>query len=213
VGVGGGCHESPHLYCCSCQPAPHRSFSPLAELLSERTAAELLYLEAKWASLMSYGLTVDLLADVLPLEGHANTQSVHRHVQRVAERTGRELGEEQSMFIEGCPRDWERLPTPPAPLTVGLDGGYVHPSDAPSRRASWFEVIAGKSMMEEGASKCLAFVHRDDTKPKRRLFEVLQSQGVQTNQQVTFLSDGGDTVGTCSSTSIPRPNIYWIGSM
>jgi hypothetical protein len=33
-----------------------------------------------------------------------------------------------------------------------------------------------------------------DTKPKRRLFEVLQSQGHQMNQQLTFLSDGGDTV-------------------
>ena len=33
-----------------------------------------------------------------------------------------------------------------------------------------------------------------DTKPKRRLFEVLTSQGMQLNQQITFLSDGSDTV-------------------
>jgi hypothetical protein len=33
-----------------------------------------------------------------------------------------------------------------------------------------------------------------DTKPKRRLFELLRSQGMQANQQVTFFSDGGDTV-------------------
>jgi hypothetical protein len=33
-----------------------------------------------------------------------------------------------------------------------------------------------------------------DTKPKRQLFEVLKSQGFQMNQQITFLSDGGDTV-------------------
>jgi hypothetical protein len=32
-----------------------------------------------------------------------------------------------------------------------------------------------------------------DQKPKRRLFEVLKSQGHQLNQQITFLSDGGDT--------------------
>jgi hypothetical protein len=31
-------------------------------------------------------------------------------------------------------------------------------------------------------------------KPKRRLFEVLQAQGHRMNQQITFLSDGGDTV-------------------
>jgi len=55
-------------------------------------------------------------------------------------------------------------------------------------------VIAGKSMTAEGAAKCFAFVHRYDTKPKRRVFEVLESQGMQMNQQITFLSDGGDTV-------------------
>jgi hypothetical protein len=33
-----------------------------------------------------------------------------------------------------------------------------------------------------------------DTKPKRRLFELLKSQGLQANQQVTFLSDGADDV-------------------
>lgn len=33
-----------------------------------------------------------------------------------------------------------------------------------------------------------------DTKPKRRVFETLRSQGMQRNQSVTFLSDGGDNV-------------------
>ena len=40
----------------------------------------------------------------------------------------------------------------------------------------------------------MGFVQTLDTKPKRRLFEVLHSQGHQMNQQITFLSDGGDTV-------------------
>jgi hypothetical protein len=33
-----------------------------------------------------------------------------------------------------------------------------------------------------------------DTKPKRRLWDVLQAQGMQANQQVPFFSDGGATV-------------------
>jgi hypothetical protein len=33
-----------------------------------------------------------------------------------------------------------------------------------------------------------------DTKPKRRLYEVLQSQGLQMNHNITFLSDGDDTL-------------------
>ena len=44
------------------------------------------------------------------------------------------------------------------------------------------------------SSKCFAFVQTYDEKPKRRLFELLQSQGLQMNQQIEFLSDGGDTV-------------------
>ena len=41
---------------------------------------------------------------------------------------------------------------------------------------------------------CFAWVQTYDEKPKRRLFELLQSQGMQPNQQVDFLSDGGEDV-------------------
>jgi hypothetical protein len=45
---------------CPCQAHETESFSPLAELLPERTTPELLYLETKWASLSSYGMTIKL---------------------------------------------------------------------------------------------------------------------------------------------------------
>lgn len=48
---------SPRLYTCPCQPQGHKSFSPLAARLPERTAPEFRYLQSKWASLMSYGLS------------------------------------------------------------------------------------------------------------------------------------------------------------
>src|SRR5262249_29894555 len=38
------------------------------------------------------------------------------------------------------------------------------------------------------------FVTSYDTKPKRGLAEVLKAQGLQTNQAITFLSDGGENV-------------------
>src|SRR5215471_14758396 len=53
--------DSPRLYHCACQAHTTVSFSPLATLLPERTTPDLLYLETKWAALMSYGLTVKLL--------------------------------------------------------------------------------------------------------------------------------------------------------
>src|SRR6516165_3007379 len=64
------------------------------------------------------------------------------------------------------------------------------------------EVIAGKSVVafrreetdETPSAKCFGFVQTYDEKPRRRLWELLKSQGMQENQQVVFLSDGGDTV-------------------
>jgi len=187
--------ESPRYYACACQKEPGKqSRSPLAELLKERAAPELSYLEAKFASLIPYGATAELLAEILPIASSISTASLHRNLEKVATRLESELGEEKGQYIHGCPRDWEQLPPPNPPLTVGLDGGYVHAKDQKSRTEGWFEVIAGKSVPAEGPVRRFAFVNKYDTKPKRRLFEILKSQGLQMNQQVVFLSDGGETV-------------------
>src|SRR5438552_10841002 len=98
------------------------------------------------------------------------------------------------MFADGCQLDWDELRRPDLPLTVCLDGGYVHSNQQPSRRDGWVEVIAGKSIPTDGPAKCFGLVQTYDTKPKRRLFEVLKSQGMQMNQQVTFLTDGRENV-------------------
>ncbi len=182
---------SPRWWQCACQPQSPRTFSPLAARLPERTTPELLYLESKFAGLVSYGLSAKLLAETLPLGRPLHGIAVRMHAQAIAQKLEQELGPEQSMFIEGCQRE---LPRPDLPLVVGLDGGYVHSSQQRSRRDGWFEVIAGKSMPADGPAKCFGFVQTYDRKPKRRLFEVLKSQGMQPNQQVTFLTDGGDDV-------------------
>jgi len=116
---------------------------------------------------------------------------VRQRLHRVAARADAALGDERWSFIEGCPAEWERLPRPPAPLTVGLDGGYVR--DWADKRRH-FEVIVGKAFSDERAARSFGFVQGYDTKPRRRVFEVLRGQGLQFNQQLTFLSDGGDTV-------------------
>ena len=46
--------NSQRLFHCPCQMQEQKSFSPLATLLNQRTAPERLYLESKFASLMSY---------------------------------------------------------------------------------------------------------------------------------------------------------------
>lgn len=254
--------QSPRFYRCECQSSlsnplqkpqikpektkARRSFSPLANFLTQRSTPELVYLETKWAALMSYGLSGKLLADVLPLERAVSKATLSGQIKQVAERAEAELGEEQFSYIEGCPQEWYKLPRPALPLVVGIDGGYVHarndkskpksevevgvvetglsteevaatverPSSADSLEiekepekekeelGNWFEMIVGKSMpiSEDGVSKnkekikCFGFVNCYDKKPKRRLFEVLKGQGMQQNQKIIFVSDGGDTV-------------------
>ncbi|MGH3722045.1 MAG: ISKra4 family transposase [Pseudonocardiaceae bacterium] len=122
------------------------------------------------------------------------SNTVRRQVQATAQRLEDELGGERFSFIDTCQADREELPRPELPLVVGLDGGYVHSSAQTSRRDGWFEVIAGKSMPANGPAKCFGYVQTYDTKPKRRLFEVLKAQGMQANQQVTFLTDGGEDI-------------------
>ena len=65
-----------------------------------------------------------------------------------------------------------------------------------------FEVIVGKSIRgfaegEEARTpsiKRFGFVQTLDTKSKRRLYEVLHAQDFRMNQEITFLSDGDDTL-------------------
>ena len=124
--------------------------------------------------------------------------TVRRHLHRAAERAENSLGEEKECFIEGCPREWAALPIPNGPITVGIDGGYVRET----KKQGCFEVVAGKSVLafrrnDEASgktSRCFAFVQTYDDKPKRRLFDVLRSQGLQPNQRIIFLSDGGEDV-------------------
>lgn len=186
------CLRSPRFFSCSCQSQKSSTFSPLAYILTEHTSPELSYLESKWASLMSYGLTTKLLKEVFPIEIYPS--SVYRMTSKIANRLEGELGEEKAMFIEGCQRDWNQLPRPDAPLTVSLDGGYVHARKGDNRKAGWFEVIVGKSLQEGHLPKRFGYVVNYDQKPKRRLYEMLEKQGLQLNQEITFLTDGGDTV-------------------
>jgi hypothetical protein len=63
-------------------------------------------------------------------------------------------------------------------------------------------VIAGKSVVafrredeeEVPSVKCFGYVQSYDEKPRQRLWELMKSQGMQENQQVVFMTDGGENV-------------------
>lgn len=181
--------------------------TPLAELLVHRTSPELLYLETRWGSLMSYGLAARMLNELLPLDRPIAAERVRRDQYAEAEREEADLGEEEQVFFDGCQLDLFDMALPDGPMVIGIDGGYVR-----DREGSWFEVIAGKGLTSfrrddndaacDGASttsssppgRCFAFVQAHDNRPRRRMFEMLRRQGYQPNQQLVFLSDGGESV-------------------
>ena len=168
---------------CPCQSEGPLTFRPAASWLQgARTSPELLYLEAKWASLIPFEKAADLMKDVLPVEEATNHETIREHLQAVAERVEKELGAERQ------PRDFapvEAIRRPPIagrPMTVGIDGGYVRAS----HNQGFFEVIAGKSVVvfrrKEGdpipPPKCFGFVQTYEEKPRQRLWEVMKSQGM-----------------------------------
>jgi hypothetical protein len=77
---------------------------------------------------------------------------------------------------------------------VSVDGGYVHARAAERRQDGSFEVLVGKSVTGDGQARRFGSVYGYDQKPKRRVYEVLRAQGMQMNQAVTFLTNGGETV-------------------
>ena len=78
-------------------------------------------------------------------------------------------------------------------------------------------MIAGRSVVafrraaddEVPESKCFGYVQTYDRKPRQRLFELMKSQGLQDNQQVVFMSDGGEDVRRVQTYLHPHSE-HWI---
>jgi hypothetical protein len=70
----------------------------LAERLPERTSPELMYLETKFAALVSYGLTLELLNYVLPIGQNLSVTAIRNQVRQTAERLEAERGQAQDVF-------------------------------------------------------------------------------------------------------------------
>ena len=186
--------QSPRYY--SSEGGEKKTFSPLNELLSQHITPELLYLETKWASLIPFEKTANLLKEVLPVAETINATTIQHHLFEVALEQEKELGKEQFMFDSGCIREREALPRPERTMVIGIDGGYVR--DWKDKK-SIFEVIVGKSVPAGKDAKCFGFVYSYDTKPKRRVYEHLKAQGMQPHQTLEFFSDGADNLRNLQS--------------
>jgi hypothetical protein len=163
----------------------------LAIWLHGHMSPELQYLEAQFAAQLSYGMSARILGSVLPLQQATSITTWKRHVARVGGR----LDEEAHQRPASHPVLNEfGLPTRNPLRAVGIDGGHVKASDAPSRQEGWFEVMVGKSLPRAGSGQVFAFVHRLEPKPNARMERFRAEQGVFPAQSTTFLSDGGETL-------------------
>jgi hypothetical protein len=210
---GGVSVQNPRWHRCSCQPQGPKTFRPVHRWMQGRTSIEMLYLESKWASLIPFAKVADLLKEVLPVNDSLNPETIRNHLQAMAERIEQGLGQERHLAdYEGTEEEWEKQPTPDGPITVGIDGGYVRAA----HKQGCFEVIAGKSIVafrrddatEAPSAKCFGFVQIYDDKPRRRLWELMKSQGMQENQQVVFMSMSAGS----NNTFIHQANICSTGS-
>ena len=182
---------SPRFYRCRCHPVDSRTFSPLAALFTEHTAPELLYLETRWASLISFGMTTALLKDVLPVADTTNPETVRQHLHKVAVRQDADLGGEPASLVDSGPAAGQASPIAREAIIVGIDGGYLRNWHDKRKK---FEVIVGKSMAEDRDDRYFGLVRSQDAAPERRFCEVLRRQGLPADQPVTVLTDGGDSV-------------------
>ena len=181
---------SPRLYHCKCHEASTKTFSILQSWLPEHISPELQYIETKWASYMSFNKTSELLSDLLPISASHNGVTVRRHLHKTAKRQESEL-DEKPICISGCANEWAKLPKPDKPIMVGMDGGYVRSC---TDKRSNFEVVVGKSYSKTKSAKRFGLVQSLDKHPQRRLLNALRNQGMQENQQISFITDGAENL-------------------
>ena len=103
---------SPRWWHCGCCDQPARTFQPLAGLLPGRTTPELACLQARFAALVSYGITADLLGELFPLGRKLHAAVVRRQTQAVAQRlllregTGRK-NDPHRFWLPGQEEKWQ----------------------------------------------------------------------------------------------------------
>jgi hypothetical protein len=94
---------SPRLEHCDCTRRKTSSFRPLSALLTESVAPELLSMEAKGSSLVSYGMSLEALKDFLPLDVTLDVKTVRYDTLKVAKRLEAELGANNNAFLQAVP--------------------------------------------------------------------------------------------------------------
>jgi len=180
------------LFSCRCQGEKRGSFSSLPpEFEHDLVAPEWKFLQAKLASLMPYGRVGELLSELFPVDEGRNAATVRNRTLEVGRRLEEERsqlqGSREAASVEGRKDESPHHEPKTGEIVLGLDGGYVrnrHPR--PERN---FEVVAGKAVGPEGASRCFAFV-RGQGVALECVREAVAAMGANLDAEMTVLTDG-----------------------
>lgn len=187
----------PRLYSqcrCGCRVYGRETFNPLAMVLAERTHPELLFLQTRWASVVSYERAAMLLQDVLPIEAAPASSSIKAQVQKIGAQLAAFESQAGEDYFNSQPLQFPDAPREHATHVLELDAGYVRAvSDKCDGRNS-FGIIASRLVKPRGPAGWNAFVIGESWSPLTRLHHFLHRQDVLLETPVAIISDGGEDV-------------------
>ncbi|WP_026308955.1 hypothetical protein [Spirosoma spitsbergense] len=85
----------------------------------------MLYLETKWAALLSYSQTAALLKEVLPVDQKLNAASIRNHLGQVARQVDSQLSVAPLTNAAGPFVSQSAVTEAEGTLVMGVDGGYL----------------------------------------------------------------------------------------
>ena len=201
--------ESERFFACDqCGDQPKKSFSPLADALLTHTHPELAYLQARWASLISYGQSLRLLEDVLPIEGAISLANMKVKVPQIGQRIEADRAAQQVVGMlqpdttETMTSREDVLPS----IIVGVDAGYIRSNIAKNEGPRRFGVIAAKTV--ETDSRCHAYVQAEVDDGGERIAHFIGQGKDRPQPCVTFMTDGGSDIK--AATPVPGKTSHRI---
>jgi hypothetical protein len=189
--------SSPRLYsrCAACVTSASSpgTWSPLAEVIPDRTHPQWRWLQCRYASVMSYQLARIFLRDAFPGGAALPSSSVKSTVRAVGDRLESET-RSRIVTTANEVRELERPVAGELRLALQLDAGYLRgvPSESDT---SWFAAVASK--LHSSINKrthAHAYEARSDPTQGMRQQAFLRSVGIGVQVPVAIVSDGGEDI-------------------
>ena len=179
----------------TCCEDGRKSFSPLAAALKTHTHPELDYLQAKWSSLISYGQSLGILEDVLPIEGAISLSGMKTKVHEIGLRIE---GEHCAIkYEDDMSANDKASETQPQTCVMVADAGRIRAKVTKEEGPRWFGAMVAKTIGAD--SRCHAYVQQLVESDGERLVTFLEQRNNLSNVELTILTDGGGDVKAASA--------------